>query len=350
MKKTVTAAVGMPAWGFRRYAAMRKSLAAVAPELRTPVLAPLVAAPSIPLNKLTLPIIRFVEARELDPGPGITKTHHRLEDADVEVLTLTPTEDAAPRPVVLWLHGGGMVSGSAQSEAPRGGRLATALGAVVVLPNYRLAPENPFPAGLNDCMATLRWIVKNADELGIDSDRIAVCGVSAGGGLAAALAQRAFDEGIALRAQGLVYPMIDDRTALRDDLTGKGQLTWSASDNRSAWNAYLGREPRASDAPEYAAPARRDDMAGLPPAWIGVGDLDVLYDEDVAYAERLKAAAVPCELVTVRGMYHGADHLAKNARSMQDFHTSMVDFLHTHLDAAEEEAISPRPTSGPVNI
>ena len=101
--------------------------------------------------------------------------------------------------------------------------------------------------------------------------------------------------------------MLDDRTALRDDHAGRGELTWSPSSNRFAWTAYLGREPRMSDAPEYAAPARRTDVAGLPPAWIGVGELDVFYDENVAYAEKLTAAGVPCELVTVAGMYHGAD-------------------------------------------
>ena len=209
--------------------------------------------------------------------------------------------------------------GTPQIEAQLSGGLARDIGAVVVSPDYRLAPENPFPAGLDDCMATLKWMAKQADELGIDPDRIAVHGVSAGGGLAAAVAQRAFDEGIPLRAQALVYPMLDDRTVLRDDHAGCGELTWSPSSNRFAWTAYLGREPRMSDAPEYAAPARRTDVAGLPPAWIGVGELDVFYEEDVAYAEKLKAAGVPCELVTVAGMYHGADQLAPKALSMRNF-------------------------------
>ena len=160
-----------------------------------------------------------------------------------------------------------------------------------------------------------------------------------GGGLAAAVAQRAFDEGIPLRAQALVYPMIDDRTALRDDLAGRGELTWSPKSNRFGWTAYLGREPRLSDAPEYAAPARRTDVAGLPPAWIGVGDLDVFYDEDVAYAEKLKAAGVPCELVTVAGMYHGADGIVQKASSMRDFRASMVEHLRTYLDADGVEGL-----------
>ena len=117
-------------------------------------------------------------------------------------------------------------------------------------------------------------------------------------------------------------------------IADRGELTWSPSSNRFAWTAYLGREPRMSDAPEYAAPARRTDVAGLPPAWIGVGDLDLFYDEDVAYADELKAAGVPCELVTVPGMYHGADGIAQKALSMRNFHASMVDHLRTYLDAA----------------
>ena len=326
----VVAAVGLAALGVRRYAALRKKLSAVAPELRTPLL----AAASIPFSRLTLPIVRFAMGRESDAGPGIALTKHR-PDADVDVLVLAPTGHRAPGPAVLWIHGGGFVAGTAQFEAPWGGRLVTALGAVVVSPEYRLAPENPFPAGLDDCMATLQWMVKHADELGIDTERIAVCGASAGGGHAAAVAQRAFDEGIPLRAQGLVYPMIDDRTALRDDLAGKGELTWSAGSNRWAWTAYLRHEPSPWHAPEYAAPARRTDVAGLPPAWIGVGGLDVFYDEDVAYADKLKAAGVPCELVTVPGMYHGADGIVQKALSMQNFHASMVDFLRTYLAAAE---------------
>jgi acetyl esterase/lipase len=236
---------------------------------------------------------------------------------------------------VLSLHGGGMCAGTAQLELQPAGRLARELDAVVVSPNYRLAPENPFPAGLDDCMTSLRWMVGQAGVLGIDADRIAVYGTSAGGGLAAAVAQRAFDEGISLRAQALISPMLDDRAALRDDLTGRGELTWSPKSNQWAWTAYLGREPRESSAPEYAAPARRADMAGLAPAWIGVGDMEVFYDENVAYAERLTSAGVPCELVTVPGMYHTAEGLLQDVPSMRDFYASMVKFLRRYLDAAE---------------
>ena len=231
------------------------------------------------------------------------------------VTVTTPTGNGGRRPAVLYIHGGGMVLGSPQTEAVGSGRMARELDAVVVSPDYRLAPEHPFPAALDDCMAALRWMRDNADELGIDPDRIAVTGSSAGGGLSAAVAQRAHDEGIALRAQALVYPMIDDRTALRDDHGGRGRFLWTHASNRFGWTAYLGREPRMSDAPEYAAPARRVDLSGLAPAWVGVGDLDLFHDESVAYAERaLTECGVPCELVTVAGMYHGADGLAERPR------------------------------------
>ena len=112
---------------------------------------------------------------------------------------------------------------------------------------------------------------------------------------------------------------------------GRGRFAWTPESNLFGWTAYLGRAPRMSDAPEYASPARRSDLAGLAPAWVGVGELDVFHDEDVAYAERLKSCGVPCELVTVPGMYHGADGVRPNVQSMKDFRASMMDYLAKHL-------------------
>lgn len=332
MKKIAAAVpVALTLLAVRRFAALRKSMSAAAPELRT--LRVLVTG--IPMNSLTLPLVRMLMAYKSEPGPGVTRTEHRVGDRDIEVLVLTPNSRPSPLPAVLWLHGGGMCAGTAQLETRPAGDLAREIDAIVVLPNYRLAPENPFPAGLDDCMATLQWMTKHADELGIDPNRVAVCGTSAGGGLAAAVAQRALDEGIALKAQALTSPMLDDRTALQQDFHGRGELTWSPRSNRWAWTAYLGHQPRLSEAPQYAAPARRDDVAGLAAAWIGVGDLEVFYDENVAYAERLKTAGVPCELVTVPGMYHTAEGILQNAPSIQNFHASLVNHLRTHLDTAE---------------
>jgi acetyl esterase/lipase len=125
--------------------------------------------------------------------------------------------------------------------------------------------------------------------------------------------------------------MIDDRTALRGEHSGRGNFVWTPSSNRFGWTSYLGREPRLDDAPEYAAPARRTDLTGLPPAWVGVGELDLFYEEDVDYAERLSADGVECELHTVPGMYHAADALAMKAPAMQDFHQRAQEFLRAHL-------------------
>lgn len=306
---------------------MRDALAAVPADLRSPVL-PFV---SWTISRRMLPLYRMQFRVRTPSGRGVTATKRHVGDSAIPVLVTTPIEGRRQRPAVLWMHGGGYILGSPEVEAMGSSRLARDLGVVVVSPDYRLAPEHPFPAALDDCMTTLEWMRAHAEELGIDPDRIAVVGASAGGGLAAAVAQRSHDEGIPLRAQVLVYPMLDDRAVLRDDHAGRGRLLWTPANNRFGWMSYLGREPRMSDAPEYAAPARRTDLSGLPPAWVGVGDLDLFYDEDVDYAEKLRASGVPCELVTVPGMYHGADGLAPKAQSMRDFRRGMTEHLRTYL-------------------
>jgi acetyl esterase/lipase len=312
----------------RRYMSIRTATAAVPAELRSPLM-----FLSFPSTARTVPLIRQPFRLSLPSGPGVTVTRRQVDGAQgvVPVRVTTPAGGDFNRSAVLWIHGGGTVIGSPQFESPTTGHLARELNAVVVSPDYRLAPEHPFPAPLDDCMATLWWLRNNADELGIDADRIAVGGASAGGGLAAAVAQRSHDEGLVLRAQVIIYGMLDDRTALAKDHAERGQFVVTPSGCRFAWTAYLGREPRMSEAPSYAAPSRRTDLAGLPPAWIGVGDLDLLCPENIAYAERLKASGVPCELVTVPGMYHGADGLAPKADSMQEFRRSIVNHLRTYL-------------------
>ena len=330
MKKALSLlALAASTFVVRRQLTSRDALAEVADDLRNPVL-PLLAGPR---TTRTLRLSRPLSRVKTNPGPGVAVTRrHVAGQSPIPVFVTAPTEPSEQRrPAVLWIHGGGMILGSPQMEAAGSAGLARELNAVVVSPDYRLAPEHPFPAALDDCMATLVWMRDHAEELHIDPDRIAVTGSSAGGGLSAAVAQRAHDEGIALRAQVLVYPMIDDRTTLRDNHFGRGKFMWTPEGNRFAWTAYLGRLPRLSDAPDYAAPARRTELSGLPPAWIGVGDLDLFYHESVSYAEALKACDVPCELVTVPGMYHGADGLAGKAPAMKEFRRKSVDYLREHL-------------------
>ncbi|MCV6963408.1 alpha/beta hydrolase [Mycobacterium intermedium] len=328
------AAVGLAVTATRRYLAARDAVARVAPDLRSPLL------PFLPEGRRALPLpLARLQSRLVRTswGPGVTVTTRHAGDPSVPVLIARPNkpeepdEGHSPRPAVLWIHGGGYIVGSARLEAFAIGRVARDVGVVVASPDYRLAPEYPFPAALDDCMATLRWMRANAEELGIDPERIAVMGGSAGGGLAAAVAQRSHDEGIPLRAQVLIYPMLDDRTALRAEHAGRGRFMWTPAANLFGWTCYLGRRPRASDAPDYAAPARRADLRGLPPAWIGVGELDLFYDEDVEYAERLTASGVPCTLVTVPGMYHGAELLAPKSLTVRHFHAGAQDHLHKYL-------------------
>ena len=172
--------------------------------------------------------------------------------------------------------------------------IADRLGIVVTSVEYRLAPEHPYPAPLDDCYAGLRWLAEHAGELGVDGTRIAIGGASAGGGLAAGLALLARDRGeVAVCFQLLVYPMLDDRNVTPSSHAIVDPKVWNREANIAGWNAYLAGRAGADDVEPYAAPARATDLAGLPPTYINVGDLDLFLDEDVAYAQALMRAGVP---------------------------------------------------------
>ncbi len=205
---------------------------------------------------------------------------------------------------------------------------ARELGIVVVSPEYRLAPEFPFPDPLDDCYAAWHWFQKSAGQLNIDKTRIAVGGQSAGGGLAASLAQRLHDAGgIQPVAQWLFCPMLDDRTAARRELDAVGYRVWDNRQNRSGWRAFLRTEPGAERVPEYAVAARRPDLRGLPPAWIGVGDIELFFDEDRTYADRLSAAGVDCTLDIIPGAPHGFESFAPHTSLAQDYLSRARDWL-----------------------
>jgi acetyl esterase/lipase len=220
---------------------------------------------------------------------------------------------------LLWIHGGGLIIGRPSQDDRFCSETARDLGMVVVSVDYRLAPEEPFPAAADDCTAAWDWLQRSAAELGVDPTRIAVGGQSAGGGLAACLAQRLRDRGgIQPRAQLLACPMLDDRTATRRELDGLRHWAWNNTQNRFGWHSYLGQEPGGRAQP-YAVAARRENLRGLPPAWIGVGDIDLFVEEDTDYARRLREAGVACELEVVPGAPHGFEAWAPDTPLAEDF-------------------------------
>ncbi|WP_232548676.1 alpha/beta hydrolase [Propioniciclava soli] len=302
-------ALGAGAWfGVRTALASApvRALGRVAPRWRTPLL---LLPPDATRRPPRRGGLAAVLPRLLPPGLGVP-TMFDDPGAGVRVggyLYDPPTRNR-PSGAVLWLHGGGMITGGPWMSHGVANRLARELGVLVIAIDYRLAPEHPFPAALDDAMTALCWLHDHAEELGLDPARIAVGGESAGGGLAAVLAQRAHDEGVPLAFQVLIYPMLDDRTVLADP-AGRGELVWTPAQNRIAWTWFLGHPPGRAEPRPYAAASRREDLTGLAPAWIGVGDLDLFHDEDVAYAHRLEQSGVPAELVVEPGMPHAADML-----------------------------------------
>jgi acetyl esterase/lipase len=233
-----------------------------------------------------------------------------------------PVGVSQPTPAMLWIHGGGYVLGTAQQHDALCHRFTRELGITVASVDYRLAPEHPYPAPLEDCYSALTWL---AGLPAVDPARVAIGGASAGGGLAAALALLARDRGdVTPTLQLLAYPMLDDRSGSGPE-DPKYRL-WSPKSNRFGWKAYL-----ANADPQVAVPARRDDLSGLAPAWIGVGTHDLFHDEDVAYAERLTAAGVPCQVEVVPGAFHGFDLVVPKAAVSQSFFASQCASLRTAL-------------------
>jgi acetyl esterase/lipase len=235
-------------------------------------------------------------------------------------------------PVLLWLHGGGYLVGKPEQDEPAYFQFVRELGLVIVSVDYRCAPEQPFPAALEDGYAALRWVAAHAGQLGVDTRRIAVGGASAGAGLAAALVQLACDRNeIHPVFQLLVYPMLDDRTVTRTDLAGQAYIGWDQASNRFGWESYLGKACGSADVPPYAVPARRADLSGLPPAWIGVGTQDMFYVEDLAYAQRLRDSGVECETCVVPGAFHGFDLAGEQVQVVREFRESQVEALRKYL-------------------
>lgn len=294
-------------------------------DLVDPVLRPVMQrTPALNIeNRLVLWLLGGPVSR-LAPGKRIDGVARRVvHDGAVRVRIYTP--ENANGSGLLWIHGGGLVIGSAKLDDRLCGETAHQLGVTVVSVDYRLAPKHPFPAAIDDSHAAWQWMVAHARELGLDADRLAVGGQSAGGGLAACLVHRLHDEGVTVAAQWLFCPMLDDRTAADRAHDATKHYIWNNRSNLVGWSSYLGAAPGGATIPPYAVAARREDLAGLPPAWIYTSDIELFHDEDLEYARRLEAAGVDVTLEVVHAAPHGfeawatdtplAQQLFSNARA-----------------------------------
>jgi acetyl esterase/lipase len=264
---------------------------------------------------------------------AVVRTEHVVPgDPPVPVRVHRPVGVEGPLPAVVTIHGGGYVIGSYDMDDPLLDRWCPTLGVVGVSVEYRLAPETPYPGPLDDCYAALRWAHDHAEELGIDRGRIGLHGLSAGGGLAAALALLARDRGeVPLAFQLLDCPMLDDRQQT-PSIGASGLYVWSGASNEFGWRSYLGARYGCDDVPPYAAAARASDLAGLPPGCVIVGSIDGFRDEDIDYAQRLNQAGVACELHVIAGLPH-AYLLAPDAAAVRLAGHCMDDWLARQLAA-----------------
>lgn len=280
-----------------------------------PELAPVVAAlPRLDLTDIDEARALLLEMRAKMPAfaaPGNVELTRRTipgpaDSPALEICLISPRARRGLAPGLLWIHGGGFVLGDINGDLPSPARIAAEVGAVVASVGYRLAPEHPYPAAVDDCYAALRWMTGQAGELGIDPRRIAVGGISAGAGLAAALALLARDRGgPALCLQLLETPELDDRIVTESMKVFNDTPLWTRDNAVISWSAYLGPTP-PDPVPPYAAPARAADLTGLPPAYLVTCEFDPLRDEGIAYAARLISAGVPTELHHYPGTFHGA--------------------------------------------
>jgi acetyl esterase/lipase len=277
-------------------------------------LAPIVAAiPLLDINDIPAARAGMLAMREAMPPfvqPGNITVGKRTVpgppgDPDIELTIFTPRERAASAPALYWIHGGGFVLGDVEGDLAAPAQVASELGAVVASVEYRLAPEHPFPAPVEDCYAGLLWMAAHADELGFDPGKVAVGGLSAGGGLAAAVALLARDRGgPALCYQVLDIPEVDDRLSTPSMKQFTDTPLWNHPNAVISWQAYLG--PDAGETSIYAAPARATDLTGLPPAYVVTCEFDPLRDEGIEYAQRLLQAGVSTELHHYPGTFHGS--------------------------------------------
>jgi acetyl esterase/lipase len=290
----------------------------------------------VPFPTLDADTLREARGMKLVEPPELSDRVERTDhvcggDRPVRVRVHRPVGAGRALPCVFSIHGGGYVLGSYEMDDAKFDRWCQVYGIAGVSVEYRLAPEHPYPIPLEDCYAALEWTHAHGAELGIDRGRIGITGVSAGGGLCAALALLARDRGrVPVQFQLLDCPMLDDRritpSSQLDDL-----LVWNRASNAFGWRSYLGDLYGRDDVPAHAAPARAIDLSRLPQAYVCVGGADGFRDEDIDYAQRLYAAGVETELHVYPGAPHGVGLFA-GTEIAQRYAADQEDWLRRQLE------------------
>ncbi|MEK5480260.1 alpha/beta hydrolase [Paenibacillus sp. FSL R5-0407] len=283
-------------------------------------------APKLDLND-DIEKIRSFKPPALDTSPEVKITTRSIQgpESELRIKIYEPVNRETPKlPAVYWIHGGGYILGTPDGDDGLCEFFVNEVHCVVVSIDYRLAPEHPYPAAIEDCYAGLKWTADQVEELQIDSSRIAIAGASAGGGLTAALSLMARDRGgPQIAFQMPLYPMLDDRNETPSSYEINEQnlpTAWNRENNLLAWKMYLGAAAADAVSP-YAAPGRAEDLSGLPPTYTFIGQLDPFRDETMDYVARLAQAGVPVEFHLYPGCFHGFDaifneqDISKQARS-----------------------------------
>jgi acetyl esterase/lipase len=283
-----------------------------------------------------LQVIRSLPVPEIEKSPHVVTKSRMIPGPDNELMVkiYEPANRLDTKfPALLWIHGGGYVLGHPDSDDALCERFVLEANCVVVSVDYRLAPENPYPAAIDDCYAALKWMADSAEVLNIDFERIAIAGASAGGGLTAALSLMARDKGgPAICFQMPLYPMIDDRniTPSSHEITASNSV-WNRARNLAGWRMYLSDHASGEISP-YAAPSRAESFAGLPPTYTCVGQLDPFRDETIEYVARLAQAGVDVEFHLYPGCFHGFDLIAPQAEVTQRASKGYIDAVKRALN------------------
>ncbi|MFC9248488.1 alpha/beta hydrolase fold domain-containing protein [Streptomyces sp. NPDC057136] len=310
-----------------------------------PELAPVEEARGAAVPPLTYEILQTIrqgiagmEPEDLTAGGRVRVEERQVPGPDgapdITVLILSPVEDRGPKGGIVHIHGGGMVMGGRRDHLTRLLPHVIDGNAVVVSVEYRLAPEHPDPAPVEDCYAGLAWTAKNAAELGIDPERLLITGISGGGGLAAGAALLARDRAFpALSHQVLICPMLDDRFETHSSRMVDSDGVWDRYSNLYAWTAVLGKQRGGPDVSQYAAPARAEDLSRLPRTYIDTGSAEGFRDEILVYAGRLSEAGVSVDLHMWGGAFHGSDMAAGDAAVSRAANATREEFIRRALDS-----------------